>query len=89
VDFEGDRVHFRRTDVAMIDELAESLPLWQRIRSVLKVGPMTLAGIATELGHDNVESIDRAVRRNKAMFTKVSGGPDHITRIALVEGRAS
>lgn len=89
VDFDGDRVHFRRTDVTTIDELAESLPLWQRIVSVVKAGPMTLAGIASELPGSNVDSIDRVVRRHKKLFTKLSDGPDHITRIALVERRAS
>ncbi len=88
VEFDGDRVHFSRTDAASIDELAGSLPLWQRIRAVVKAGPQTLATIADELGHDNVESLDRIVRKHKTLFTKVSGA-DHITRIALVERRAS
>jgi hypothetical protein len=88
VEFEGDRVQFRRTDAATIEELAESLPLWQRIRGVVKTGPQTLATIASELNHDNVESLDRIVRKHKNLFTKVSGN-DGITRIALVERRAS
>lgn len=88
VQFESERVYFRRVDVATIDEVAESLPLWQRIRALVKVGPQTLATIASELNHDNVESIDRIVRKHKALFTKVTGH-DGITRIALVERRAS
>jgi hypothetical protein len=88
VHFDGDRVHFKRTDAATIEELAECLPLWQRIRSVVKAGPATLASIASELNHDNVESIDRIVRKHKNLFTKVSG-KDGITRISLVERRAS
>ena len=88
VQFEGDRVYFVRTDVAEIDELADSVPLWQRIRAVVKTGPQTLVAIAGELKHGNVESLDRIVRRHKNVFTKVTGD-DGITRIALVERRAS
>ena len=36
VTFDGDRVHFARTDIATIEELAESVPLWQRMRSTLR-----------------------------------------------------
>src|SRR5436190_1034283 len=42
VQFDGDRVHFERVDVASIDDLAESLPLWQRMRKALSSGPQTL-----------------------------------------------
>jgi len=86
VRFQGDRVYFDHTDVATIEEFAESLPLWQRIRAVVKTGPQTLVTIAGELNHDNVESLDRIVRKHKNVFTKVSG-KDGITRIALVESR--
>ena len=88
VEFDGDRVYFERIDVTTIDEVAESLPLWQRIRALVKAGPQTLATIASELNHDNVESIDRIVRKHKYLFTKVPGA-DGVTRIALVERRAS
>ena len=64
------------------------MPLWQRIRSVVRSGPHTLASIASELQHDNVESIDRVVRKHKDLFTKVSGR-DGVTRVALVERRVS
>lgn len=89
VQFDGDRVHFDRVEAASIDEIAESLPLWQRMKSAIKAGgPMTLAALAEELGHDNVETLDRIARRQKGVFVKVHG-PDRIQRIALVERRAS
>lgn len=88
VQFDGPRVYFARTDVAAIDELAESVPLWQRIRAAVKTGPMTLVSIAEELNHDNIESLDRIVRKHKNLFTKVNG-KDGIARIALVERIAS
>ena len=86
VRFDGPRVYFERTNIAAIEELADSVPLWQRIKAVLKTGPQTLATIASELRHDNVESLDRIVRKHKTLFTKVSGA-DGISRIALVERR--
>ena len=88
VTFDGPRVYFERTEIASIEELADSVPLWQRMKAVLKAGPQTLATIASELRHDNVESLDRIVRKHKALFTKVSGA-DGIHRIALVERRTA
>jgi hypothetical protein len=88
VTFAEDRVEFDHTDITDVPDLAESLPLWRRIQAVVKAGPQTLATIARELNHDNVESIDRTVRKHKQVFTRLSGS-DGITRIALVERRAA
>jgi hypothetical protein len=82
-----DRVTFRNTDIATVDDFAGSLPLWRRMVTLLKGGPQTLAHIASELGHPNVESIDRIVRKHKALFTKITDSKDHITRVSLVERR--
>ena len=51
VTFAGDRVYFTRTDVASMDAFVDSLPVWQRIRSVVRTGPQTLAAIASELNY--------------------------------------
>ena len=88
VTFDGDRVYFTRTDIASVDDFAEHLPLWQRIKAVVKTGPQTLATIASELNHDKVDSIDRIVRKHKALFTKVTGS-DGVQRVALIDRRAS
>jgi hypothetical protein len=88
VHFDGDRVYFERTDVASIDELAESLPIWQRMRAAVRTGPMTLAQLAEELNYNNVETLRREAARRKEIFTRVSG-PDGVHRIALVERQAS
>jgi hypothetical protein len=88
VAFDGDRVSFTRGDITTMQELAAGLPLWRRIAGALKSGPLTLIEIGQEIGHDNVESIDRIVRDKKAIFTKVPGA-DGIRRVALVERRAS
>lgn len=68
--------------------MAHRLPLWQRIRGIVRSGPQTLAAIASELNHDNVESLDRVVRKHKDLFMKVAGS-DGVTRVALVEMCAS
>ena len=88
VAFEADRVVFVPIDATTIDEVASELPLWQRIRAVVRTGPMTLATIASEVGHDNVATIDRVVRKYKRLFTKVSSA-DGVTRVALVERRTA
>jgi hypothetical protein len=88
VTFESARTRIDRVDVANVDELAASLPLWQRMKDALASGPQTLASLAHDLGAP-VDSIDKTVRRKSHLFTKVSNFDDHITRIALVERRAS
>ena len=77
---------FCNTDVSEVDDFAASLPLWRRMVAILKGGPQSLAYLASELGHENAESLDRLVRRHKTLFTRVPG-PDHVTRIALIENR--
>jgi hypothetical protein len=88
VEFDLDRVSFTTIDATTIDEVASSLPLWQRIKGIVAGGPQTLAIINHELQHGNVESIDRIVRKHNTLFTKVSGS-DGVTRVALRERRAS
>ena len=81
-------MYFSAVDATTIDEVAESLPLWQRIKGIVQAGPQTLATIASELNYDKVESLDRVVRKHRGLFTKVPGS-DGVQRIALVERRAS
>ena len=86
VQFEDGRVFFSTVDATTIDEVVDRLPLWQRIQAVVRTGPQTLAAIASELSYDNVQSIDRVVRRHKDLFTKVTGR-DGVHRIVLLERR--
>jgi hypothetical protein len=86
--FDQGRVLFDRVNVTDVTELAEGLPLWERMKAEIKrQGPLTLARLADDLGA-NVESLDKTVRRKTTLFTRVSG-TDGISRIALVERRAS
>lgn len=86
VTFQSDRTSLQRVDVAQVDELAESLPIWQRLKRTLASGPRTLASLSEELGKP-VDSIEKTVRRKSELFTKISR--DGIAHIALVERRAS
>ena len=76
-----------RVDVADVKDLAEGLPLWLRVKTELRRGPLTLAALAEELGAP-VNSIEKAVKRKSAVFTRLSG-PDGIARVALLETRAA
>ena len=50
VAFGGDRINFRTTDVATVEEFKSSLAAWQVMREQLRGGSMTLAGLAAEHG---------------------------------------
>jgi hypothetical protein len=86
-DFEPDRTVVSPCSISDVRELAERLPLWQRMKAALNTTPKTLVALADELSA-SVETLDRTVRRKTLLFTKVSG-QDGVTRIALVERRAS
>jgi hypothetical protein len=85
--FDDDRTIVTRTSLADVPDLAEKLPLWQRVKHAVSHGPKTLISLAEELGA-NVETLDRTVRRKNGLFTRVDG-QDGITRIALVESRVA
>ena len=72
--------------LADVQDLADKLPLWQRITHLVKAGPRTFAEIAAELDA-KVDTVTKAVNRHRA-FTKVAGN-DGITRIALIERRSA
>jgi hypothetical protein len=89
VRFEGEQTTFERTDLGDVQELAGSLPKWQRVASILRAGPQTVAALANELGEaGKVDALDRYIRRYDRLFTKVKSR-DGITRVALLEGRAA
>jgi hypothetical protein len=82
--FETERTTVTRVDLADVEDLAGSLPLWQRIASLIKRQPMTVEAIAEELGA-RLDSVQKAVRRQRS-FVRVPG-TDGTSRIALVERR--
>ena len=64
IDFDPDRTSFSTVDVRDVSELAASLPRWQRIKEVVRHGPRR-SPRSTELGHTNVDSLERILRRQK------------------------
>jgi hypothetical protein len=85
--FDAQRTTLTRVNASTVDELVDSVPLWQRIKQTLKTGPQTLAAIADELDA-KVDTVEKAVKRKSQVFTKVSS-EDGIYRIALVERRVA
>jgi hypothetical protein len=88
--FDNETTTFTKVDVADITELADALPLWQRIRAAISraARPLTLVQLADELSAP-VDTVDKAVRRKTGLFTRVVKTEDGITRIALVERRSA
>ena len=85
--FNHTRTAFTRVDPRDVDELATSLPLWQRVASELRGGPQTIVQLAEGLDA-KVDSITKATERKKNVFTKVAGD-DGVYRLALVDRRVS
>ena len=86
--FDDTRTTITRVDPRDVEELAVSLPLWQRVASELRGGPQTYAQLAKDLGA-KVDSIIKATSRKTTTFTKVVGDDDGVSRLALVERRVS
>jgi hypothetical protein len=87
ISFDDDRTLIQRANVGDVAELAASLPLWDRIRQVVRRGPHTLAELAAELDA-KPDSVERIVRRHKNLFTRITGS-DGIHRVALLESKMS
>ena len=85
--FNETRTTFTRVDPRDVEELAVSLPLWQRVASELRGGPQTLIQLAEGLDA-KVDSIEKATKRKTKLFTRVPGN-DGVYRLALVERRVS
>jgi len=83
LEFTSDRTIVRPAELAADPEMAAGLPLRVRLRQALKEGPQTLASLAERL-NANVDSIDKAVRRQRAEFTRITG-PDGVHRVDLLK----
>jgi hypothetical protein len=86
ITFDDERTAFDSRDVADVEELAQSLPLWQRMRAALKLGARTVPELAREL-EAKEDTISKAVRRHDKVFTRVVG-PGGACKIGLVSRRA-
>jgi hypothetical protein len=71
--FQPGRVEVHPADPAEIPELADQLPLADRIATILRRRPLTKPEIAESLDA-SVDSIRRAINRNKHRFVVLPGG---------------
>lgn len=82
--FDGTITRVQRFDVTESTDLAADLPLRERIRTLLKHGPLTAAQIAEELDEKEL-SVRRSIQRAKSVFVAFEGpGP---TRYGLASTR--
>ncbi len=81
--FGDDRTTFRRSDVADSPDLAGHLSVRERMRSLLRRGPMTLEAIAENIEAE-LDTVKRTQRRYKNLFVLIPDG-----RLALLERHAS
>ncbi len=81
ITFEDDRTWFTRADPADTPDLAEKMNTKDRMRHLLRRGPMAIPLIADELDTTQ-DNIRRTVSRHNRMFTVLSGGKDG-TQVAL------
>ena len=77
--FGEDRITIHPTDPADRAEFAGKLPVWQRMASLLRSGPLSLAAVAEELGEkeDTVKkTVLRSEKRSDGLFTRIKGLTD-------------
>jgi hypothetical protein len=88
VNFTDVRTTIRRVNIADVDELVASLPLWQRMKHALSSGPLSPETMADQLDAKE-DSIRKAAKRlDGKLFTSVRG-TDGKPRIALVHRGAA
>ena len=74
--FGDDRTDVERFEVAESDDLGSSLPIWQRVKALVAVRPMSIDALALALG-EKPESVSRTVRRMDA-FVRGQDGQIHL-----------
>ncbi len=86
--FQAGRIAISQADLADSEDFAAAIPTWQRMKSALRGGPLTLAALADEIDAKQ-DTLKKTIDRSKGrLFTRVSGA-DGVTRIALVERRSA
>lgn len=84
--FEPGHTQISRTGLTDVQDLADKLPIRQRVAHLLRRGPLPIHAIAEELG-EKAETVARIVRRSD-LFMKVTDTPSGIHVVALAERRA-
>ena len=73
VEFKYNRTFFNREDVAEVPDLADKMPLRQRIIHLLRAGSLPIDQVAQELDA-KPDTVKKTVRRYKDIFTVLDGG---------------
>jgi hypothetical protein len=71
--FSEDAIRIRRTEIAENADLAEKLPVRERMIHLLRTGAKTPAQIAEEID-TSTETVSRTARRHRDKFTVLDGG---------------
>jgi hypothetical protein len=81
--FTPDQIAVARVDVADVDALVGTLPLWSRIaKHVARVGAQSPTTIAKEMG-EKLNSVVKAIERRSDVFVPVTDTADGVHRIGL------
>lgn len=83
ISFEGERTHVRRVNLAAVGELAQHMPIRQRMAAALRHGELDPKVLAEKI-EASVETIGRTARRYPEQFVVLNGG-----RLGLLERKAS
>jgi hypothetical protein len=86
VTFGPDRTTFVRTDLADTPDLAERLPVWQRMAHLLRAGSLTMVQVAGELDVPLNTIVQTTKRHEGRVFVRVPGA-DGVYRIGLLDSR--
>jgi hypothetical protein len=86
-EFQPNLVRIVKTDPALVESAAASIPQWQRIKAAISKHPLTYAEIAEETGLKE-GSIRKSVERATRTF-KVVEGSNGLKKVALLELRVA
>jgi hypothetical protein len=88
--FDAERIHVSRVDLADIDDLGASMPVWQRMKALLKSGALPVQSIADQLEVEP-STIRQTLKRDRdragkrgGVFLAIDGG-----LVGLLERRVS
>lgn len=82
--FEADRTRVRRVDLANVEDLAANLPVAERMKLLLRHGPLPVEQIATEINAP-ANTIYQTMRRKPEVFARVDR--DGVEVVGLAERR--
>lgn len=82
-DFQAEATYVSRANLADVADLASGLPIRARLQHALKHGPLTIAGLAEEIGA-RPDSVEKALKRNP-MFLRLASTSTGVHQWGLAE----